>query len=96
MREKWDSVAADQLGVIISVTMCKRPYYGEILAGPHEEAHRRNHHIRFLRLFEALRNPALLKQIVHKQEVSGLALPALDQGLQGEPDTRQADRGARR
>lgn len=89
MQEKWDSVAADQLGVIISsVTMFKRPYYGEILAGLHEEAHRRNHHIRFIRLFEALRNPALLNQIVHKHEVSGLVLLALDQVLQGEPDDR--------
>ncbi len=80
MQEKWDSVAANQLGVIISsVTMFKRPYYGEILAGLHEEAHRRNHHIRFIRLFEALRNPALLNQIVHKHEVSGLVLLALDQ-----------------
>lgn len=89
MQEKWDSVAADQLGVIISsVNMFKRPYYGEILAGIHEEAHRRNHHIRFIRLFEALRNPALLNQIVHKQEVSGLVFLALDQVLQGEPDTQ--------
>ncbi len=87
MQEKWDSVAADQLGVIISsVNIFKRPYYGEILAGLHEEAHRRNHHIRFIRLFEALRNPALLNQIVHKHEVSGLIFLALDQVLQGEPD----------
>ena len=87
MQEKWDSVAADQLGVIISsVNMFKRPYYGEILAGIHEEAHRRNYHIRFIRLFEALRNPALLNQIVHKQEVSGLIFLALDQVLHSEPD----------
>lgn len=87
MHEKWDSVAADQLGVIISsVTMFKRPYYGEILAGIHEEAHRRHFHIRFIRLFEALRNPALLNQIVHKDEVSGLILLALDQALHNEAD----------
>ena len=87
MQEKWDSVAADQLGVIISsVNLFKRPYYGEILAGIHEEAHRRNYHIRFIQLFEALRNPALLNQIVHKQEVSGLIFLALDQVLQSEAD----------
>ncbi len=87
MQEKWDSVAANQLGVIISsVNMFKRPYYGEILAGIHEEAHRCHHHIRFIRLFEALRNPALLNQIVHKYEVSGLIFLALDQALHGEPD----------
>ena len=89
MQEKWDSVAADQLGVIISsVNMFKRPYYGEILAGIHEEAHRRNYHIRFIRLFDALRNPALLNQVVHKDEVSGLVFLALDQVLHGEQDTQ--------
>lgn len=89
MQEKWDSVAADQLGVIISsVNLFKRPYYGEILAGIHEEAHRRNHHVRFIRLFEALRNPALLNQVVHKQEVSGLIFLALDQVLQSEADNQ--------
>lgn len=89
IQEKWDSVAANQLGVIISsVNAFKRPYYGEILAGLHEEAHQRNYHIRFIRLFEALRNPALLNQIVHKHEVSGLVLLALDQVLQTEADAQ--------
>ena len=87
MHEKWDSVAADQLGVVISsVNLFKRPYYGEILAGIHEEAHRRGRHIRFIRLLEALRNPALLNQIVHKQEVSGIIFLALDQVLQSKAD----------
>ncbi len=89
IQEKWDSVAAKQLGVIIgSVNAFKRPYYGEILAGLHEEAHGRGHHIRFIRLFEALRNPALLNQIVHRHEVSGLVLLALDQVLHTEADAR--------
>ncbi|ADI15150.1 transcriptional regulator, LacI family [Truepera radiovictrix DSM 17093] len=82
IQEKWESVAANQLGVVISsVNAFKRPYYGEILAGLHEEAHRRGYHIRFIRLFEALRNPALLNQLIHKHEVSGLVLLALDQVL---------------
>ena len=82
-----------QLGVVIgSSTLFERPYYGTILAGLHEEAHDRHYHIRFIRLFESLKNPALRNQLVHRSEISGLVLLALDQTLQTDEDERLLNR----
>ena len=81
------------LGVVIgSSTLFKRPYYGTILAGIHEEAFERHHHIRFIRLFESLRDPALRNQLVHRSEIDGLILLALDQSLQTDEDKELLER----
>ncbi|MCA9837492.1 MAG: LacI family DNA-binding transcriptional regulator [Trueperaceae bacterium] len=87
IKEKWDSVADKQLGIVMSNgVLFERPYYGAILAGIQEAAHALHHHIRFIRVFESFKDPVLLNQLVHKHEISGLILLALDQVLETESD----------
>jgi len=84
IHEKWDTVAHKQLGVVISeLNMFQRPFYGAILAGLHEEAQARGWHVRFVRVFEVFKSPVLFNQLVHRQEVAGLVLLALDQVVHG-------------
>lgn len=93
IQEQNAAKGTKQLGVVISSsTLFKRPYYGTILAGIHEEAHDRHYHIRFIQLFESLRDPALRNQLVHQSEISGLILLALDQVLQTKEDKELLDR----
>ena len=93
IQEQDAAKGTKQIGVVISSsTLFKRPYYGTILAGIHEEAHDQHYHIRFIRLFESLRDPALRNQLVHRSEISGLVLLALDQVLQTDKDKQLLDR----
>lgn len=87
IQEKWNSVAEKQIGIIMSHgSLFERPYYGAILAGIQEAAHARHHHIRFIRVFESLKDPILLNQLIHKHEISGLILLSLNQTLESEND----------
>jgi DNA-binding LacI/PurR family transcriptional regulator len=86
-RSQNDSVAEKQLGIIMSdVFMLRRPYYADILAGIHNTAHDQNHHIRFIRFFQELKDPLLFNELIHKEEVSGIILIALDQSLHSSED----------
>ena len=54
IQEQSAAKGTKQLGIVMgSSTLFKRPYYGTILAGIHEEAHQRHFHIRFIQLFES-------------------------------------------
>lgn len=89
MKSKYDSVADKQFGVILSdVFMLRRPYYADILAGIHTTAHENNHHIRFLRFFHDLKDPLLFNELIHKEEISGLILIALDQSIKNPEDEK--------
>lgn len=80
-------LAARQIGIILNgAHVFLRPYYAEILAGVHAEAHEKNYHIRFIRFFHELDNPVLFNGLIHPEEVSGLVLIALDQSLSGPKD----------
>lgn len=93
IQEKWDSVASRQIGVVMaSASTFERPYYGAILAGLHEGAHARGGHIRFIRMFDSLKNPAVLNLLVHRDEVSGIVLLPLDGVLRSEADRHLLER----
>jgi LacI family transcriptional regulator len=87
MRQQETSVAERYFGIVLAdVEMFRRPYYGSILASIHENAHAQNGHIRFVRVFRDLKNPVLLNELIHPDEISGLILLGLDQVLAGEED----------
>ena len=81
--------AAKKIGVIIrSAHTFLRPYYAEILAGVHLEAHRQNLHVSFIRFFDEMRNPLLFNSLIHEQEIGGLVLIAVDQCLAAAEDEK--------
>ena len=85
--------ASKKIGVIIpSVETFLRPYYTEILAGVHLEAHRQNMHISFIRFFGEMKNPFLFNSLIHEQEIGGLILIALDQCLASSDDEKLLER----
>lgn len=87
MREQWGSVAERDFGLILpNVTLLQRPYYGSILASIHQTAHDSHYRIRFIRFFDELQNPALFNELIHREEISGLILMALDQAITSESD----------
>jgi LacI family transcriptional regulator len=92
MRDQADGAAYRQFGIVMhDIFMFNRPYYTEILAGIHQEAHDHNHHIRFLRIFDDLKNPVLFNELIHEEEVSGLILLALNQSLKTDRDRRMVE-----
>ena len=85
--------ASKKIGVIIpSVETFLRPYYTEILAGVHLEAHRQNMHVAFIRFFGEMKNPLLFNSLIHEQEIGGLVLIALDQCLKTADDEKLLER----
>ena len=88
------SALADQhIGIVLSgEEMFLRPYYTEILAGIHLQAHEKGFHIRFIRLFNELKNPVLFNQLIHSEEICGLLLIAIDQCLKTAEDYQLIER----
>ena len=75
-----DSIAEKYIGIVLAGNhMFKRPYYGSILASIHEHAHKRDWHIRFIRVFEDFNNPTLFNELIHPNEITGVILLGLDQ-----------------
>lgn len=88
-QEQWGSVAHKQIGIVMcSGSLFERPYYGAILSSIQETAHAHHHHICFIRVFESFKNPVLLNQLVHKNEISGLILLSLHQALNDKSDDK--------
>jgi len=74
------TIAEKYIGIVLAGNhMFKRPYYGSILAGIHEHAHKRDWHIRFIRVFEDFNNPTLFNELIHPNEITGVILLGLDQ-----------------
>ena len=89
--------ASKKIGIIIpSVETFLRPYYTEILAGVHLEAHRQNMHVAFIRFFDEMKNPLLFNSLINEQEIGALALIALDQCLISADDHKLMERIASR
>ena len=89
--------ASKKIGVIIpSAETFLRPYYAEILAGVHLEAHRQNMHVSFIRFFDEMKNPLLFNSLIHEQEIGGLVLIALDQCLASDTERKLMERIASR
>ncbi|MBN1648812.1 MAG: LacI family DNA-binding transcriptional regulator [Spirochaetales bacterium] len=89
MKSKYDALAEKQFGIVLSdVFMLRRPYYADILAGIHTTAHEKDHHIRFIRFFYDLKDPLLFNELIHREEISGLLLIALDQSIHSEEELR--------
>ena len=85
--------ASKKIGVIIrSARTFLRPYYAEILAGVHLEAHRQNMHVAFIRFFDEMKNPLLFNSLICEQEIGGLLLIAIDQCLATVEDVKVIDR----
>ena len=87
-------VLADKhIGIVLNgAGMFLRPYYTEILAGIHSEAHARGFHVRFIRFFHELKNPILFNQLIHSEEICGLILIGIDQCLKAEEDLQLVER----
>jgi DNA-binding LacI/PurR family transcriptional regulator len=82
-----DSVAEKYIGIILAGNyMFKRPFYGDILASIHEQAHEKDRHIRFIRCFEDFSNPALFNELIHPNEISGVILVGVNQALRASGD----------
>ena len=89
IRQQENSVTEKYFGIVLAdVEMFRRPYYGSILASIHEHAHAQNAHIRFMRVFRDLKNPLLLNELIHPDEISGLILLGVDQVLSAKEDHR--------
>lgn len=87
-----DGAAQRTIGIVLSNNaMLKRPYYGTILASIHEHAHKRDHHIRFIRVFSDFNNPALFNELIHPNEISSVILIGLDQVLETPDDYALAE-----
>jgi len=79
--------ALKQIGIVVpSVELFLRPYYSEILAGIHLQAHENSYHIRFIRFFDELHNPIVFNSLISDDAVGGLLLIALDQALKTDED----------
>lgn len=92
IREQAGSVAARDFGLILpDINVLQRPYYGSILSGIYQIAHQKHYRIRFIRIFEELENPALFNELIHREEISGLLLLALDQCIQTDDHRRLLD-----
>ena len=77
-----DKIAEKYIGIVLAGNhMFKRPYYGSILASIHDHAHKRDWHIRFIRVFEDFNNPTLFNELIHPNEITGVILLGLDQVL---------------
>lgn len=75
-----DTIAEKYIGIVLAGKhMFKRPHYGSILASIHEHAHKRDWHIRFIRLFDDFNNPTLFNELIHPNEITGVILLGLDQ-----------------
>lgn len=75
-----ESIAEKYIGIIMAGNhMFKRPYYGAILASIHDHAHKRDRHIRFIRLFNDFNNPTLFNELIHPNEINSVILLGLDQ-----------------
>ena len=83
-----NGVFADRhIGIVLSgANMFLRPYYAEIMAGIYSATHEKGFHIRFIRFFEELKNPALFNQIIHPEEICGLILVTMDLCLKTQED----------
>jgi LacI family transcriptional regulator len=74
--------ALRQIGIVLpSVEVFLRPYYTEILAGVHLQAHESSYHVRFIRFFDELHDPIVFNSLITDEAVEGLVLIALDQAL---------------
>lgn len=81
-------LAERQIGIVLNdAKVFLRPYYAEILAGIHEQAHQAGYHIRFIRFFDELRDPLLFNRLIHEEVVCGIILLALDQSIKDEGDS---------
>ncbi len=81
MRQKWDSEqSARQFGIVVGggAATITRPFYGEIIAGIYEEAHRCQMRVRFLQFLDELSDPLLFNELIHPEEISGLLFLAVD------------------
>ncbi len=97
MRGGGGPAAVRQIGIVLNnARSFQRPYYAEILAGIHAKAHDESYHIRFIRFFNDLRNPALFNGLIHDEEVCGLILIALDQSISTDQDRALLERAHRR
>ncbi len=75
-----DTIAGKYIGIVLAGKhMFKRPHYGSILASIHEHAHKRDWHIRFIRLFDDFNNPTLFNELIHPNEITCVILLGLDQ-----------------
>lgn len=79
--------ASKSIGVILcNADVFRRPYYAEILAGIHAQAHKNKYSVRFIRFFDELRDPVLFNKLISQEETGALILVAVDQALKTEED----------
>src|SRR5579885_1953019 len=75
-----DNPSGNTIGIILAGNyMFKRPYYGSILASMHNRAHELGWHIHFIRVYADFADPVLFDQLIHRNEIRGVVLVALNQ-----------------
>ncbi|MCR5218922.1 LacI family DNA-binding transcriptional regulator [Treponema sp.] len=79
--------ASKSIGVILcNADVFRRPYYAEIIAGIHAQAHKNKYSIRFIRFFNELKDPVLFNKLISQEEIGALILVAIDQAIKTEDD----------
>ncbi|MBN2472408.1 MAG: LacI family DNA-binding transcriptional regulator [Anaerolineae bacterium] len=71
-----EKLANGQIGIIMGGTseILKRPYFGAVLAGIYQAAHRQGQQIRLVTFWEELDDPVFFNKNIHPEELSGLVL----------------------
>ena len=77
MRQNWGSdTSPRQFGVVLAGprALIARPFYSALIVGMLDEAVRQNYALRFIHLYDELRDPRLFNELIHREAVAGIVL----------------------
>jgi DNA-binding LacI/PurR family transcriptional regulator len=77
MRQHWGSETPPrQFGIVLAGprALIARPYYSALIVGMLDEAISHNYALRFIHLYDELRNPLLFNELIHRESVAGVVL----------------------
>jgi LacI family transcriptional regulator len=88
IRKKWGAESLNQFGVVLGgdFVMIQHPFYGTILSGIYQAARESGQRLHFVQFFSALKDPVFFNQLIHPEEISGLILLSIHQGIRDEGD----------
>lgn len=77
MRQNWGSdTSPRQFGVVLAGprALIARPFYSALIVGMLDEAVRQNYALRFIHLYDELRDPVLFNELIHREAIAGIVL----------------------
>jgi LacI family transcriptional regulator len=77
MRQNWGSdTSPRQFGVVLAGprALIARPFYSALIVGMLDEAVRLNYALRFIHLYDELRDPVLFNELIHREAIAGIVL----------------------